>query len=149
MSPNSETYNIDCYKELFIVMIDYIIGKKLLLKNVNIVTNQNKTLHIECPFIQGLWLQIIQHFNENTQIKIEMSAVNTKRLILNSITNDPKNIVVNLIILIVKQRIYTAKSLGNTPLLVSMVTKVEMMYQTERYYSYLDRKQEKHRKMPS
>ena len=78
MIPNSETYNIGCYKELFIVMIDYIIGKRVATQICEYCDEPKQNfahlMHL-CPFIQGLWLQIIQHFNENTQIKIERSAV--------------------------------------------------------------------------
>ena len=102
-------------------------------------------LHLlwECEHAQKIWADLNRYLKDYTLIEIDEVTISPKTIFLNNVHSIPGHIA-NLFVLIIKQSMFAAKCLGEKLTFQSIVNQIELYYQSERYYAYMNGKQAKH-----
>ena len=95
---------------------------------------QKSVMHIlyECEEVQKLWkaLEKILHYFYGVQIKF------TAKLVILNDYSGPQKSIVNVLIIVLKQHIYSEKCFGRIPTFQRYMTKLSWWYQIDKQYLY-------------
>ena len=89
-------------------------------------------LFITCPKVVRLWEGLKDFMETSTLININALSFTTATILLNIVHVRPKHLA-NLLVLITNQYVYACKCLNTQPNIFEIISKIETIFQCERY----------------
>ena len=89
-------------------------------------------LFVDCPIIVALWERLEAFRKSSTLINVNELSFTTTTILLNMVHARPKYLA-NLLVLITKQYVYACKCLNTQPTTFEVISKIETIFQYERY----------------